>query len=60
MKPVLLADASVTRLYPITKGAINHLLPIYPTPMVHEPISGLMLAWESRMTNKKSFQINRS
>lgn len=31
-----------------------------PTPIVYEPISGLMVAGESRMTNKKSFQINRS
>lgn len=53
MKPLLLPTASGTSLYPITKGAINHLLPIYPTPIVHEPINVLLLAWKSGMTNKK-------
>ena len=53
MKSLLLPTAPGTRLYPITKGAINQLLPIYPTPIVYEPINVLMLAWKSRMTNKK-------
>ena len=52
MKPLLLPTVS-TRLYPITQGAINHLLPIYPTPIVYEPINVLLLAWKSGMTNKK-------
>ena len=53
MNPLVLPTASGTRLYPITKGVINHLLPIYPTPIVYEPISVLMVAGESGMTNKK-------
>ena len=53
MNPLVLATPSGTRLYPITKGVINQLLPIYPTPIVHEPINVLMQAWKSGMTNKK-------
>lgn len=53
MKGIVLSGGSSTRLYPITKGVINHLLPIYPTPIMYEPINVLMLAGESRMTNKK-------
>ena len=53
MKPLLLPTPSVTSLYPITKGAINHLLPIYATPIVYEPINVLLLAGESGMTNKQ-------
>ncbi len=43
MKGILLPTASGTRLYPITKGVSKKLLPIYGTPMVYEPISGLIL-----------------
>ena len=53
MKGIVLAGGSGTRLYPITKGVTNHPLPIYPTPIVYEPINVLMLAGESGMTNKK-------
>jgi dTDP-glucose pyrophosphorylase len=48
MKALVLPTASVTRLYPFTKGVTNHPLPIYPTPIVYEPINVLMLAGESR------------
>lgn len=60
MKALVLPAAFGTRLYPIAKGVSKQLLPIYDRPMGYVPISGLMLAGESRMTNKKSFQINRS
>ena len=48
MKGIVLATASSTRLYPITKGVSKQLLPIYDGSMVYESISELMLAGESR------------
>ena len=52
MKALVLVGCSGTRLYPITKGASMHLLPIYDRPMGYEPISGLMRAGESKMIHK--------